>query len=431
MGYLLHEITGIADPTSKDDLETIIYCLLDKGKFLIPITERKSQSKKRSILKEICQLGNWNIGNIGYVLERMLEENAGIKFLRSYLGKIESVEVDETVNENKNQDIKIIEKTKGKKEKKPRREFIFLYRSIRRHPYFKGREPILRLIFIDLLLDAAFAGHSVVWRNKKINLMRGQWSISIREAAQEYKVTEPTMRRWLKDMKINNMIDTSPIYLKDDSNGASHDACGGASRDASKYKIGILVTICNYDKWQAIINMKDDSNGASHDACGGASRDAQTEESGISKEGITEEPSPLPPVRKITPQGIYEIWEKERGPLFPVLIQNPNDVLELANQLNSLIGDPINRFIELVKKMRDCDKSYYQYMAPSWFSQDLDRINKLLRGAYDHPYGGSNGKSKSVRQYGTGGKEEFGKKSKEGGSTAKLAAIARAQMSKM
>ena len=124
------------------------------------------------------------------------------------------------------------------------------------------------------------------------------------------------------------------------------------------------------------------------------------------KENPLNPPSGIPPVpmrSKLDPKDIFEIWEEERGPLPTVAIPEHGRVTELVNYLNASSAngdDPRNGWIKVIHFARECHPEHYSKMSPAWLSKDLEHINQIFRGIYNHSFekGDANEKRTSSRK---------------------------------
>ena len=279
------------------------------------------------------------------------------------------------------------------------KNFVFLYRAIRRHPYFRNKNPLIRLFFIDLILDASYGDHEIEWRGIKIKLKRGQWVISIRSSCLEYRVVDTTLLRWLKDLQINNMVSFDPISMKSDFIVAPPAAPHAAPPAARHDKVGVLVTILNYNKWQMIADLKSDFIVAPH-AAPHAAPPAALHKNGLQKNGFTETPlTPQGDQAPLTSVRLFDIWDRECSPLSKVSVRVEKSVAVLLRHLNIQTDNgkgPEERWIEIIHQARDSIPEHYPKMSPTFFSKDLEHINQIERGIYKHSFkkGEENGESR-------------------------------------
>ena len=107
------------------------------------------------------------------------------------------------------------------------------------------------------------------------------------------------------------------------------------------------------------------------------------------------------PVRsELSPKDLFEIWETERGPLSTVEIPEHGRVTALLNFLNASSAngnDPRDGWVKLIHAARECHPEHYSKMSPTWLSKDLEHVNQIFRGIYNHSFekGEANGKKTS------------------------------------
>lgn len=147
--------------------------------------------------------------------------------------------------------------------------FILLWRSARRHPWFKNKPPWVHHMWLNLLMDASFVDHKVEWRRHIIELKRGQYIVTETGLAKEYQVSRQMVSYYLKQMEAEKMIKKDPICL----HGVLHTVLHG----------GFLVTICNYGRWQP--EIEGDLHTVLHSSL------QQTIKRNIQKKGSTEKGS--------------------------------------------------------------------------------------------------------------------------------------------
>jgi len=112
---------------------------------------------------------------------------------------------------------------------------------------------------------------------------------------------------------------------------------------------------------------------------------------------------PKPVHSKLSPKELFEIWEAERGPLPPVAVPVPGSVTELVSYLNSSSpngDDPRKGWAELIHTAGKCHPEHYSKMSPAWFSKDLEHVNQIVRGIYNHSFekGSADGKGTGSRK---------------------------------
>ena len=300
--------------------------------------------------------------------------------------------------------------------------FVKIYRSIRHHPWFKGKPAWVKLFFIELCLDAAYKDHDVIWKNYKVpaikvHLRRGQYIIRERDIAKEYDQSPRMVHYWLNKLESEGMILRQNVKYF----GENRVALDVALNVALGVAVGTLVTICKYDDYQGSKN--DDV------ALDVALDVAYTKECIQKKEkqknGIQDLPG-CSQNNKITKEEIFNIWEKERGPLSAVAVRQAQNIDALREHLNTLVGaTPQEHWQGIVHKARQCHASHYPLMSPAFFSKDLEHINQLLRGVYDRSFERKgHGKPTITERPGRGNAEEFGAEAGKGAARVKRLADA-------
>ena len=127
-----------------------------------------------------------------------------------------------------------------------------------------GREPFCRRAAWAWMIEAAsWGGAKVNVRGQMIGLQRGQFTHSLRYMARAWGWPEPRVRRFLERLAGQGMIvcgKTSESRLTD--NRSKIDAGTDAPSDSSQ----LLITLCNYDKYQAAPSGIDAGTDAPSDA---------------------------------------------------------------------------------------------------------------------------------------------------------------------
>lgn len=434
MGEVWDEKTGVLNPSCRDDIDKGFQKLLDDRVLSLYLEGKRSKGAIRKFFHAIFDLAP-SIEELVNATERAINKKAGFKYVLGAFANNQGGEVlpeDEPPEGDPMDDpppggpgghgkakpryasvkpaaVKAEQKvTPDSDDSRTGKNYILLYRYLRTHPFFVGKDPIARLIFIDLILDASYSNHQTEWRGIKINLKRGQWVVSYREMAAFYRVNEISIRRWLKDMKAQGMVDLEVVTMKSNFSVAPTVAPPVAPPVARQDKFGVLVTICNYEKWQPSCGVKVNSNVAPPVAPGVAGGDALQKE-GITKEGNTEEGKYSRIFPEITSTQILEIWEKEKGVLPQVRAPEPKKLGDLTEYLNSLVGkDPVAAWTEIIHKARQCHQSNRVYMSPVFFSKDLSHIDQVMNGLYERSFERGKYGSTRVEREGRGDAEDFG-----------------------
>ncbi|WP_454628450.1 hypothetical protein [Bradyrhizobium cenepequi] len=164
-------------------------------------------------------------------------------------------------------------------------------RGIWEHPSFANEPLTEREAWTWLIGEASFKARTKRIGSVLIELKRGQVAASLRFMADKWQWSEPRVRRFLKRLKTDAMID--------------------ASTDA-----GItVITICNYDKYQKVSLPRDAGNDAQTDAA--ATQQRRKVESTESTEGSSE-------LRSAPPRASAPIYTDSRHELWgegvPILI---------------------------------------------------------------------------------------------------------------
>jgi hypothetical protein len=283
--------------------------------------------------------------------------------------------------------------------------YCFFNRSLRNHPYLKTVPAWVRVLWDNLIMDAAWKDHDVQWKGWTITIKRGQWIISETEIALEHGQSRRMVHYWLENLAKQQMIKCDPVFTKGSSKELIYVAASVAGHVAAHVARGTVVTLLNYNKFQA--RFEDDV--AAFVAANVAANVAHTEE--CIKEGKTEHRKEAERQEKssITANMVFEIWEKEKGPLEPVRVPRPERLTELVEYLNAIIGrNPSDVWIEIVHRARQCHASHRVFMSPYFFAKDLTHIDQVMNGLYDKSFErGKNGSTK-IERAGRGDAEDFG-----------------------
>lgn len=294
--------------------------------------------------------------------------------------------------------------------------FILLYRSIRHHPWFKKKPIWVKLMFIEFCLDAAWKDHDVWWKNDWVPLKRGQWIILEWKLAEEYEQSQQMVNYWLKKLSNEGMIKAEILNYK----GGKFLSANLSGRLSGCLSEGTLITICKYDDYQA---QKDDNLSANLSGflSGNLSQTEQGNKQNNEEHNKGDNPSSNSLKNIITREEIFDIWEKEKGPLPRVEVRQSQNVSSLQDHLNSLIGSPPHEhWRNIIHKARQCHPSHYPFMCPAFMSKDLEHINQILRGVYDRAFERKRfGKPSFAERPGRGNAEEFGGEAGEGVERAK------------
>jgi len=118
------------------------------------------------------------------------------------------------------------------------------------------------LMFIDLIMDAAFKTHEVIWLGTNITLARGQCIVSRRRLAVDYGTRQQYVGRWLLALRDAEMLELQTVFCTTAASRWKSQKPNDAAKCAAKTGGAVppsvpptvpgctLVTICNYDKFQ-------------------------------------------------------------------------------------------------------------------------------------------------------------------------------------
>lgn len=128
--------------------------------------------------------------------------------------------------------------------------FIVAYREAAEHPLFKGHADRLGA-WLWLLMKAAWKPTKFDVNGKVVTVDRGQLSVSIRHLGDAWGWSKSTTERFLTRLKTETMIET-------------HSGTGR-----------LLITICNYDKYQDISDIHGTASGTRSGTVAGQQRDTK------------------------------------------------------------------------------------------------------------------------------------------------------------
>lgn len=126
--------------------------------------------------------------------------------------------------------------------------FIAAYREAVDHPLFKGHADKLGA-WTWLLMRAAWKQTKIDVSGKIVTVERGQLSVSIRHLSEAWGWSKSTTERFITRLKTETMIET-------------HSGTGR-----------LLITICNYDKYQSISENGGTPSGTASGTAAGQQRD--------------------------------------------------------------------------------------------------------------------------------------------------------------
>ena len=107
--------------------------------------------------------------------------------------------------------------------------YVKIHRTVWDHPVFNG-DYNQAGIFVWMINQAAWRDTEVRYRGCRVQLKRGQLCVSIRDISRKFGASKSTISRLLKRLESGTMV--------------------GQHRDSSGTPANII-TICNYDKYQA------------------------------------------------------------------------------------------------------------------------------------------------------------------------------------
>jgi hypothetical protein len=128
--------------------------------------------------------------------------------------------------------------------------FIVAYRDAAEHPLFKGHADRLGA-WLWLLMKAAWKPTKFDVNGKVVTVERGQLSVSIRHLGEAWGWPKSTTERFLTRLKTETMIET-------------HSGTGR-----------LLITICNYDKYQDVSDINGTASGTQVGTGAGQERDTK------------------------------------------------------------------------------------------------------------------------------------------------------------
>ncbi len=143
--------------------------------------------------------------------------------------------------------------------------FVAISRDIIDHPLFKGEHQRL-YAWQWLLCKAAWKPVPYNINGQIVTIQRGQLCASIRQLAEEWGMSKSAADRFMTRLKTETMIETEAGHGK------------------------LIITICNYGKYQDATKPKRDTSGTPNGTAAGHERDIKEPVNQITKED-----TPLPP----------------------------------------------------------------------------------------------------------------------------------------
>ncbi len=462
MGAILKELTGISEITNKDDLQTVVFELLEKGKFMVPLSERKSKSHKRSFVNEICQLAEWDFAKITLSLEKMIEENAGIKYFRSICGKKEEDSAPHDTQTPKREALKIVKKEDSLITIDP--SWDKLYRSEFQHWTWADSRPWVGRLWIELCHYFPRPwDRSIYFDSRIIKLSAGTIIITERQLAKRHHVTRSMIRCLLRRLESDNMITRSQISRSCDEpktdpamSPAADPATDPARRKHSAETITVI-TITNYWRYHKKIeppNNEEKSTKTLGETLGetqGRPKGDPAMSPHIIEVDNKEKPdittSPLPPQREITFLDFMESYEANRGRMASYKESKVGDCTsspEVQNLFKKImamfvkaslddVSAALSKFSDTIRVAGTVVHESRSWVNLKWLSKGIDNCAAIHDPQYRRPIDEerNNGKPKTIERAGRGDLKEHGIEGQEGGDVAELAAISRAQMQKV
>lgn len=148
--------------------------------------------------------------------------------------------------------------------------FVAISRSMLDHPLFKG-EPQRVYAWVWLISNAAWKPTPFDVNGKIVTIERGQVCASIRHLAEEWGMSKSAAERFITRLKTETMIETAAGHGK------------------------LVITLCNYEKYQALEKRKRDSNRDTSGTAAGHERDIKEPYNHLTKEKEGESPPPATP----------------------------------------------------------------------------------------------------------------------------------------
>lgn len=191
--------------------------------------------------------------------------------------------------------------------------WVKLYRGVRRHPALQTM--VQRFLWEEILLRAAHKQTKVNWKGQTIGLFAGQLALSVRAICREFDIPHKAARCALDRFERDQLIQQSPIW--------------GTVRGTGKGTVGIIVTVCNWEKYQSY----EESHGTVEGTVGthqGHSRGTQNKNlKNLEEERILKEGAPNGAVRDLDAE-LFRLGRELLGPKGGSTVQKAKKALKLG-----------------------------------------------------------------------------------------------------
>jgi hypothetical protein len=321
--------------------------------------------------------------------------------------------------------------------------WIKLHRRILDHWTFEDPRHWPFKIFCYLMLIACRQPTTIRRFGQTIVLQRGETDCTERQLAQKFKVSRPSMNRLLLSFEQNGEISRRFILRKKAVTANLRNAKNGEPQSepiaepiaepqsepiAEPIKpeppiIGFsVISLCNYDRYQARPVTTDLIGGEpiaepQGEPIAEPIAEPQGEPLNKKKEVHQEErekkeakqKQPTAP-KKLTPKDLFEVWEKERGPLPAVEVPEYGRVGDLLKHLNEYPDNadgPAGHWVKLIHIARQCHPEHYPKISPVWLSKDLEHVNQVVRGIYNDSFEKENAYGPGTRKARLSGKGDL------------------------
>lgn len=238
--------------------------------------------------------------------------------------------------------------------------FYLMHRGWQDHPVFRGEAFSRRDAFVWLIEEAAFVERRVAAPKGEVRLARGQLCASLRFMAKAWKWDEPRVRRFIASLQKAQIID--------------------ASTDAGQ----TVITICNYDVYQAPTRAPD----AGTDAAATQHRrgtDANDKElnngnkvvgvAGASLRAVDEAAPVIVPAaqpdRKDAVEWVNRFGQAAGVPVFPSRPQHFADQVSAAARWLALGLDPETEIIPILQ--RDAERTSQTRHSLAYFDAHMTK----------------------------------------------------------